>query len=172
MGCQWFIREGPTAWKQLRRQYIAVVNTVVTIGGVFAFFYKAVEYSLPEPNVAAQVRQFDVVWYTRYRLTAGPLKETTGARDMERNIEEGYYLLKPIQITIPGTGGCSCLRCRICGGALLSAAITVMISTSGRSSIMAFQRTDCEASSSHRIDINYFDSFPIVAPLNENLPEI
>ncbi|OQR70030.1 transmembrane protein-like [Tropilaelaps mercedesae] len=42
-------------WRQLRNQYIAVVNTVLTIGGTFAFFYKAVEYSLPERNVAAQV---------------------------------------------------------------------------------------------------------------------
>ncbi|XP_022643345.1 uncharacterized protein LOC111242792 [Varroa destructor] len=47
--------DGPEGWRQLRRQYIAMINTLVTIGGTFVFFYKAVEYSLPEPNIPAQV---------------------------------------------------------------------------------------------------------------------
>lgn len=41
-------------WKEIRNQYIAVVNMVLTIAGTFVFVYKAVEYSLPTPNEAAQ----------------------------------------------------------------------------------------------------------------------
>ncbi|XP_003737613.2 transmembrane protein 199 [Galendromus occidentalis] len=41
-------------WREIRNQYIAVINMVLTIGGTFVFVYKAVEYSLPAPNPAAQ----------------------------------------------------------------------------------------------------------------------
>lgn len=41
-------------WREIRNQYIAVINMVLTIGGTFAFVFKAVEYSLPVPNPAAQ----------------------------------------------------------------------------------------------------------------------
>jgi len=39
----------------MRSQLIAVVNFVLTVGGSFAFAYKAVEYALPVPNIGAQV---------------------------------------------------------------------------------------------------------------------
>ncbi|KAH9363947.1 hypothetical protein HPB48_007285 [Haemaphysalis longicornis] len=41
--------------RQVRQQSWAVVNLLVTVGGTFAFFYKAVEYSLPDPHIALQV---------------------------------------------------------------------------------------------------------------------
>lgn len=49
-----FPRRERTIWKEIRGQSIAVVNMVLTIGGTFVFVYKAVEYSLPAPNPAAQ----------------------------------------------------------------------------------------------------------------------
>ncbi|XP_029840996.2 transmembrane protein 199 [Ixodes scapularis] len=41
--------------REVKKQSLAVVNLLLSIGGTFAFFYKAVEYSLPEPHIAAQV---------------------------------------------------------------------------------------------------------------------
>ncbi|XP_064486822.1 uncharacterized protein LOC135399073 [Ornithodoros turicata] len=42
-------------FRDVKKQCLAVVNLLVTIGGTFAFFYKAVEYSLPQPHIPAQV---------------------------------------------------------------------------------------------------------------------
>ncbi|KAH7976213.1 hypothetical protein HPB52_010093 [Rhipicephalus sanguineus] len=41
--------------RQVKQQSWAVVNLLVTVGGTFAFFYKAVEYSLPDPHIPLQV---------------------------------------------------------------------------------------------------------------------
>ncbi|CAN8000953.1 unnamed protein product [Ixodes hexagonus] len=41
--------------REVKKQSLAVLNLLISIGGTFAFFYKAVEYSLPEPHIAAQV---------------------------------------------------------------------------------------------------------------------
>ncbi|XP_077496841.1 vacuolar ATPase assembly protein VMA12 [Amblyomma americanum] len=41
--------------RQVKQQTWALVNLLVTVAGTFAFFYKAVEYSLPAPHVALQV---------------------------------------------------------------------------------------------------------------------
>lgn len=41
--------------RQLKQQSWALVNLLVTVAGTFAFFYKAVEYSLPDPHIPLQV---------------------------------------------------------------------------------------------------------------------
>lgn len=41
--------------RQVKQQSIAVVNFLVSVGGTFAFFYKAVEYALPDPHIPVQV---------------------------------------------------------------------------------------------------------------------
>lgn len=41
--------------KSLRAQMVGVTNFIVSVGGTFAFVYKAVEYSLPEPIIPTQV---------------------------------------------------------------------------------------------------------------------
>lgn len=41
--------------REMRPILISVVNTCLVIGGSFVFFYKAVEYSLPSPQIPLQV---------------------------------------------------------------------------------------------------------------------
>ncbi|XP_065281132.2 transmembrane protein 199 [Dermacentor albipictus] len=41
--------------RQVKQQSWALVNLLVTVAGTFAFFYKAVEYSLPDPHIPLQV---------------------------------------------------------------------------------------------------------------------
>ncbi|CAG2104692.1 unnamed protein product [Medioppia subpectinata] len=42
-------------FRQMRPTLIATANAFLTIGGTFFFCYKAVEYSLPEPNISSQI---------------------------------------------------------------------------------------------------------------------
>ncbi|CAM1325626.1 Uncharacterised protein g9010 [Pycnogonum litorale] len=41
--------------KAIRNQLISMLNFSLSVAGSFAFVYKAVEYSLPEPNIPAQI---------------------------------------------------------------------------------------------------------------------
>lgn len=47
--------EAACDFRAVQKQLFAVINLVVTIGGTFVFFYKAVEYALPQPHISAQV---------------------------------------------------------------------------------------------------------------------
>lgn len=64
----------------LRSQMVAVFNLVVTVFACFLFGYKAVEYSLPSPNLAAQV-------------ISGVLVASVGA------IADLYFLAKQVEST-------------------------------------------------------------------------
>ena len=45
--------------KTLQGQLVAIINIVATVGGAFVFGYKAVEYSLDEPDIN---KVWDNIW--------------------------------------------------------------------------------------------------------------
>ena len=52
----WFLLHGhDTIVRKMRPTLIALLNSVLVVGGTFVFVFKAVEYSMTTPDVTVQV---------------------------------------------------------------------------------------------------------------------